>query len=172
MGKACKLWCKACPCGWRAVSQAQLLQRCKRQSLCPASAWKGDKKGQGEAVQRKLKSSAPLHMPGHVRRESLAKKWTSSIQCIRSGLSWYSCDLLLTSRLLKKCFYPLSALTANLSLASGAGNGSIIREQTGKEPRAGKLRSDGCLPPPRLCGLSAAGEAARAAGEGLFHGLI
>lgn len=81
-------------------------------------------------------------------------------------------DLLFTSRLLKKCFYPLSALTANLSLASGAGNGSIIREHTGKEPRAGKLSSDGCLPPPRLCGLSAAGEAARTAGEGLFHGLI
>ena len=75
-------------------------------------------------------------------------------------------------KIAKECYYPLSALTANLSLASGASNGSIIREHTGKEPRAGKLPSDECLPPPSLCGLSTVGEAARAGGEGLFHDLM
>lgn len=101
-------------------------------------------------------------------KETRRDKW-------RQLLSWGSCDVLLTARWLRNAFiYPLSALPPNLSFASEAGDGSINREHTGKELRAGKLSSHGCLPPLSCCGeeLSAAGEAAHAGGEGLCGGLM
>lgn len=160
-----------CPYGWRAVSQAQLLQRYKKQSLCPASARKGDKKRQKEAAQRKLKSAASLHTRGQCQEGDFSKEMGTVYSMHQVWLILVLLWPAFNFKIAKECFYPVSALTANLSLASGASNSSIIGEQTGKEPRAGKLLSHWCLPP-SLGRLSTAGEAAHTGGEGLFHGLI
>lgn len=105
---------------------------------------------------------------GEFSREMDNIYWVLQVWLIL-GILWCAFNC----KMAEECFYlSLITLPPNLSFASEASNSSINSEHTGKELRAGKLPSQGCLPPLSCSGLSAAGEAAQAGGEGLCRGLI